>query len=327
MKKEDIENFKQERWFYITHKKNCTICGKAFGHNENSFIGLLEDGSFAHTCEKCSSNLANAHYCTNNHRVCHEVPAASAKLWRYLDLAKFLSLLEDKSLFFTRLNHFCDPYEGALGTKQNEEVWIQMEMKRRKPFVNLTINENKCSEKELQVGYKEEFENYRKKLRKWRSENFVSCWHQSDCESEAMWQLYTRDTAQGLAIQTTFERIYNSLPITTNADFGLVNYIDYNEYNNGNNCKCFHAFDAPWYKRKSFEHEQEFRVIINNPDLELFTYSGDAKIPVDLNVLIENIYVSPKSEEWFVDLVRSILKRYGCNFYAKKSDLNKTPFW
>ena len=37
-----------------------------------------------------------------------------AKIWRYLDFTKFLSMLEDRSLYFCRLDILAeiDPYEG-----------------------------------------------------------------------------------------------------------------------------------------------------------------------------------------------------------------------
>jgi len=34
-------------------------------------------------------------------------------LWKYMDLHKFSSLLINKKLFFTRLDEFEDPFEGA----------------------------------------------------------------------------------------------------------------------------------------------------------------------------------------------------------------------
>ena len=175
----------------------------------------------------------------NNHRT---IPRPSAKLWRYMDLAKFLSLLDESSLYFTRIDHFNDPYEGALGVATNEDAWIKMEMQRRAPFVNL--KEFKDDENDFEKE-KKEFDEYRRKIRTWRLNNYISCWHQSESESEAMWQLYSRDTQQGIAIQTTFERLYQALPVTANCEFGMVNYIDYSEYNNGTSGKYFHMFDAP----------------------------------------------------------------------------------
>lgn len=37
----------------------------------------------------------------------------SATLWRYLDLPKYLSMLESNALFFCRLDMLNDPFEGS----------------------------------------------------------------------------------------------------------------------------------------------------------------------------------------------------------------------
>lgn len=227
-KKYDLESIKQERWFYIIHRNQCTLCGKEFSNGEETFIGHLDDGALAYTCKGCSSKMKDARFYSNR-RFCCKIPEPSAKLWRYMDLAKFLSLLDESSLYFTRIDHFNDSYEGALGVATNEDAWIKMEMQRRAPFVNLKEFDDGSNDEEKA---KYEFDRYRRTIRKWRLNNYISCWHQSDVESEAMWQLYSRDTQQGIAIQTTFERLYQALPVTANCEFGMVNYIDYSEYNN-----------------------------------------------------------------------------------------------
>jgi len=38
----------------------------------------------------------------------------NATLWRYMDLTKFMALLEDSAVFFSAAEEFDDPYEGAL---------------------------------------------------------------------------------------------------------------------------------------------------------------------------------------------------------------------
>ena len=40
--------------------------------------------------------------------------SADAKIWRYMDLAKFLSLLDQRCLYFSRLDRLSefDPFEG-----------------------------------------------------------------------------------------------------------------------------------------------------------------------------------------------------------------------
>jgi hypothetical protein len=35
------------------------------------------------------------------------------EIWRYLDLGKFLSLIEDQKIHFSRLDQFDDEYEGS----------------------------------------------------------------------------------------------------------------------------------------------------------------------------------------------------------------------
>lgn len=53
---------------------------------------------------------------------------------------------------------------------------------------------------------------------------FSSCWRASDDESEAMWQRYC-PSGQGVAIQTTYAKLRDSLPDHTH--IGLVSYIDH----------------------------------------------------------------------------------------------------
>lgn len=53
---------------------------------------------------------------------------------------------------------------------------------------------------------------------------FASCWRASDDESEAMWQRYC-PSGQGVAIQTTYAKLRDSLPDHTH--IGLVSYIDH----------------------------------------------------------------------------------------------------
>jgi hypothetical protein len=57
-------------------------------------------------------------YCT--HESLKDIPPGSAVLWRYMDLARLLSLLDTRSLFFPQLEFLrrTDPYEGSF-TKAN----------------------------------------------------------------------------------------------------------------------------------------------------------------------------------------------------------------
>jgi hypothetical protein len=49
------------------------------------------------------------------------------KVWRYMDLAKFIWLLKEKRLFMARLDRLSDPYEGSLTAKtiQGIDVFLR----------------------------------------------------------------------------------------------------------------------------------------------------------------------------------------------------------
>jgi hypothetical protein len=58
-------------------------------------------------------------------------------------------------------------------------------------------------------------------------------------------------------------------------------------------------------------------------DFDLETINHGVSIPIDLEGLIENIYVSPGAPTWHADLVTSVVKRYGYDFPVIHSDLDR----
>lgn len=320
------KEYREEEWFIMHHRDNCTICGRPFIKGMNTYIGKTESNQLAYVCEDCNNLLLSSHFYTNSPGGKNIVPEPQTKLWRYMDLAKFLSLLENKYLYCTRLDHFSDPYECSLGDKCNEELWYKSELERRKMMLSRVAN---VTDEELTIVAKRKIENFRNNIAHYRKKIYANCWHQSDFESEAMWKLYSNNGKEGIAIQTTFEKLYWSIkeyPINTIVYYGLVNYIDFKEYNKGIPCdKTFHLFDAPWYKRKSFEHEKEFRILLESP----LSLSPDynKKLYVDINSLIDTIYLSPQSEDWFLDLIKKLRSRYKLSFDIKRSELNNLPFY
>jgi hypothetical protein len=86
-----------------------------------------------------------------------------------------------------------------------------------------------------------------------------------------------------------------------------------------------------FHKRKSFAHEQELRAIINPFDQDEVESSFKDKnlrtlpIKIDPSKLIHSIYISPKSQEWFGELVGKIIKRYSLNISIEKSKIYNRP--
>jgi hypothetical protein len=97
---------------------------------------------------------------------------------------------------------------------------------------------------------------------------------------------------------------------------GEVNYIDYK--------KEYIPFDDLFFpflfKRKSFQYEREIRIISDISEKKIIINDG-LKIDVDVNQLIEKIYIHPKSENWYKNLVIQLVKNLNFNIEIEKSDL------
>ncbi|OAZ04759.1 DUF2971 domain-containing protein [Flavobacterium succinicans] len=210
-------------------------------------------------------------------------------VWKYLDLSKFLDLLLSKKLFMSRSDKFEDQYEGTFSEPTFEEI--------RK----LSIDNP-------------DFLNYYKTH---REKVAISSWHINEYESFAMWQIFTQNS-EGLAIQSTIGRLQKALSTEDHFQqyIGEVNYIDYK--------KEYIPFDDLFfpflYKRKSFQYEREVRIISDVTQNNL-TLNDGLKINVDVNQLIEKIYIHPKSENWYKNLVIQLVAKLGFNIAIEKSDL------
>ena len=210
-------------------------------------------------------------------------------VWKYLDLSKFLDLLMSEKLFMSRSDKFEDQYEGTFSEPTFEEI------------------------KKLSID-NPDFLNYYKTH---REKVAISSWHINEYESFAMWQSFTQNS-EGLAIQSTIGRLQESLVPETNFNqyIGEVNYIDYKK----EHIPFDDMFFPFLFKRKSFQYEGEVRIItdIGKSDIKI---NEGLKINVNINQLIEKIYIHPKSENLYKNLVIQLVKQLGFDFTIEKSDL------
>jgi len=210
-------------------------------------------------------------------------------VWKYLDLSKFLDLLLHKKLFMSRSDRFEDQYEGTFSEPTFEEI------------------------KKIVANNPAFLSHY-----KTRRENIViSSWHINEYESFAMWQIFTKNN-EGLAIQSTIGKLKEAVVAEKDTEqyIGEVNYIDYK--------KEFIPINDPFFpflfKRKSFQYEREVRIITDVTSNKLILNEG-LKINVDISILIEKVYIHPKSENWYKNLVIQLMKELGFNFAIEISDL------
>jgi hypothetical protein len=151
---------------------------------------------------------------------------------------------------------------------------------------------------------------------------YVSCWHMNDEESAAMWKLYTQ-TGQAIAIRSTIEHLKDSLPSQYVGDclfLGVVSYINFNK-------EPMREPDVVtnrlFYKRRSFEHEAEIRaIVISKAGGPFAPNENGLDIKVDLDALIDDLYVGPNSPDWFFDLVKSMANKFGMNRKIVRTSLD-----
>lgn len=226
-------------------------------------------------------------------------------IWRYMDFTKFVSLLDKKALYFARSDKLSDKFEGAIPkpTSQAMESSIIQSFEVGSSIAQETLKEISEANREV---------------RKWL---FLNCWHMNDNESAAMWQLYVQKN-EGIAIRSTFSRLSDSLSSPYEVIIGMVNYIDYDKtmIPTGN------VFHALFCKRRSFEHEHELRAAILKPNKGSNLLQG-LYIPCNLNILVDEIFVSPESPNWFKELVSSILEKYSLDRVVKRSSLDEDPLF
>jgi hypothetical protein len=228
-----------------------------------------------------------------------------AKLWRYLDLSRFLDLVTQKVLYFSRLREFDDKWEGVI-TQEQAESWFALQTEW-----GLKNGGNvEQTSKEIKQALIKTNDHFR-----------VSCWHQNEAESVAMWKLYTRGSG-GVAIQTTSERLATSLTSEVMLLRGKVQYIDRARPLNAN--ILFPSFSEQliadaFRKRLSFRHENEVRLVYFDTGLD------GGKVSVDTNRLIERIVASPDYPAWAVPSLQAIVEAAGLEVKVETSDLLKPP--
>lgn len=299
--------------FQSENHDNCTVCNRPFTNREMTHLGYKSNSELVNVGNCCSSVLQETIIRHSFMPRPYSIPSADTVLWRFMDFPKFVSLLKTKSLFFTRADKFEDPFEGAKGIMKNKAKWN--DYYRDFFFQACSISpagvQSNRSEAEILANVEQLEEQFEKSVEMDLRTTFINCWHENAYESEAMWKLYTSTLSQGIAIKSSHRRL--NLALGRRIAIGRVNYIDYSTSYAGIN-ECF------WFKRKSFEHEREVRALVSDHSRE---HPVGKLVPVDLDMLIEKIYVSPTAQNWFEEIVQDILLKYGLNKEIAGSSLNE----
>lgn len=297
---------------------HCQSCGGAIAKGTAAFAGYDSKSRPLYVgpcCQSLIEELAtHVYWWWEVDKRC----AADLSLWRYMDFAKFVSLLENKAIYFARADTLGDPFEGAAGTAERQPEWDSFYVKFfRDAIATVPGRKEAPSEEELNQQSARLLTDLKKIGETDRLRTFVSCWHANSGESEALWRLYCPLPSPGVAIQTTVGRLEESLGDDPNIRIGKVQYIDFKQGFAG-----FH--DRIFWKRKSLSHETEVRAIIQSHKEQS---DKGRLVSAKLEILIRQVVPSPFAPAWFHDLINKILERYGTNALVRKSELLSQPFY
>jgi hypothetical protein len=234
-----------------------------------------------------------------------------ALLWRYMELAKYKAFIGTNSLYCPRAARFEDPWESRL-PRAEEEAYMN-DMLAHLAEMGMIDDPNPTA-----------IDGVRSNFKKWDlsfdRNRFVSCWHINEAESAAMWDLYCKRDA-GVAVVSTGPALkyLAHLNREQGAIFAAVEYLDYEKDS------IRESRDALFCKRRSFAHEQEARLVCF-PKWEMVS-SSEIKfkdflmLPLDLDVFINRILISPTADESFKDEVLWVSDLFKLKAPITQSDL------
>ncbi len=229
-----------------------------------------------------------------------ETPSVDTDIWRYFPLERFVPLLETRRLFLCRAGRLEDEFEGATPV----------------------ISEKKLMAWEAQYTSPESRADYRMNRERAREIVAVNCWHIAQHESVPMWDRYV-PKEEGVAIKSTVGRLAAALPQRPNdgvssiedIDISRVRYIDYET----DHFPLWNGLHHFIHKRLEYESERELRVFTKITDgaIEATALGGTdfevreegLLIPVNVETLIEAIYIAPRAPAVVAQTVRELLQR------------------
>lgn len=296
----------------------CRSCNATIARDEPAYAGYSENGEVRYVGKCCIDQIKElaSHIYWSWEADKRVTP--DTKLWRYMDFAKFLHLVENRSLFFARVDNLGDRFEGASGLADREHEWNRQYLKFFKDAVRNPPNGHPSpDEKTVKLEADKLLAQLKKGTAADRKRTFVSCWHANTGESEALWKLYCPVGSTGVVIKTTAENLVESLDETLDIELGRVQYVDFR--------KSFAGFyDRIFWKRKSLAHEQEVRAVFNN---RFRDESLGVSMLVNVEKLCISVIPSPFAPPWFKDLLNALIKKYELQIDVETSELLEEPFF
>lgn len=222
-------------------------------------------------------------------------------LWRYLDAAKFMDFLHNKTLYFSRGDQFEDKFEGSF----TQSIRHAIELSYKTNNIAFT------------------YEEFRQRI---RERVFVNCWHRSPDDSIAMWNLYGK-SACSVAITTTIGKLKKTIEDQHLAPPLSIERVQYVKHWRDPKLNINPYSRVFAYKVKAYEHEKEVRVIMDRSiaEFEASVTELGMSVPVSHKTLLRSIVIAPEAPLWFESLVRDLVNKYEISAPVNRSKLAVDP--
>lgn len=229
-------------------------------------------------------------------------------IWRYLDLGKFLSLLHTRSLYFSRVDSLEDELEGS--PTADEVATVEAFLKDYP---------NPRGLRPLEMA---------KVARRWVH---VSCWHENEGESRAMWKMYGREDNTVAIVSTPLRLAKAVLGVAGSYVFSVISKVHYiDHWKDHSKAIANAAVVAPFvHKDRAYAYENEVRAVLCeqqwiNYDPHVEPTSRGVHVPVVLEDLITQIVLPPNSPLYIEEAITGIMtSSFGLNIPVIRSRLER----
>lgn len=266
---------------------------------------------------------------------------------RYMSFASFISIVQNKKIFFNAASQFQDKSEGAptvLNELVNSKTISRLHYATNYALplaMNLTPEHRKERQEnadhvkkklDTPISFNTPFgeqkndrDSYKEILYAQRNWLDISCWHEGKEESLAMWKIYGGST-ESVCLISSIGRLRESIQLTEQ-ETGCISKIHYIDYKND-----FYDDDeylAPvLHKMAPYAFEKEVRAIIWEPNAPFRTEREQPGRLVNINLekLISDVKVSPEAKPWFKCLVDETLKRENLPNKVSTSLIDQNPW-
>jgi len=226
-------------------------------------------------------------------------------LWRYLTVAKYVSMITTKSLYFSRADLLGDKYEGTYRAYP-----LDMEDPFTDDNLPHTYQQSAC------IG-----------------KAFVCSFNRAVQENDGMWRLYA-SRIEGLAIETFSHKLTEHLPLLPSGMeywFKLIKYKSLIRPYEMAPLDKFDPHDPFFFKDTSFEHEAEARIVIMyDPSAQSIPAEwvvGPPEepeglcVPIDLEKAFTSIVLSPDMPFWMQEAVKQVTQLANLSLPVNASEI------